>query len=142
MQKLPLLNIGGVKDIENKSFFRELLVLALPISLQNLLVFSIAIVDGMMLSALGDTAVSSAYVGNQMQALLQIVTVGFEGAILVIAAQHHGTGNRESVKKVSGIGTGVCLAFGLLFTLSSLFFPGIIASVFTKNSEILGSSAE
>jgi len=59
----------------DRRFYRSLFLLAAPIVLQNLAVFSVALADNVMVGALGDTAVSGVYMGNQVQVLLQVLQV-------------------------------------------------------------------
>ena len=55
----------------DKSFYKTLISLAVPISLQNLITFAVGFADNLMIGRLGDNAISGVYVGNQMQAVVQ-----------------------------------------------------------------------
>jgi len=56
----------------DRSFYKTLGALALPISLQNLITFAVGFADNLMVSQLGDAAVSGVYMGNQIQTFLQL----------------------------------------------------------------------
>ena len=75
---------------KDRSFYRSLLLLAVPVALQNLITFSVNFADNLMIGALGDAAISGVFMGNQMQTFLQLVTGGIEGAILILSAQYWG----------------------------------------------------
>ena len=75
----------------DKSFYRTLIALAVPISLQNLITFAVGFADNLMIGRLGDDAISGVYVGNQMQAVVQMFIAGIEGAILIPVSYTHRT---------------------------------------------------
>ena len=57
---------------KDKRFYKNLVLLALPISLQSLVTFLVGLADNVMIGVLGDAAVSGVYMGGQIQTLLQI----------------------------------------------------------------------
>ena len=74
----------------DKSFYKTLVTLAIPIALQNAVTFAVGLADNVMIGTLGDSAISGVYVGSQLQTLLQMFIGGIEGAILILAAQYWG----------------------------------------------------
>ncbi|MBQ9116553.1 MAG: MATE family efflux transporter, partial [Clostridia bacterium] len=127
---------------KDKSFYRSLILLALPIALQNLVTFSVGMADNVMVGTLGDTAVSGLYMGNQIQTLLQVFSGGIEGAILILAAQYWGKRDAESIRRISAIGIRFSLAFGALVTLICALFPSWVISLFTNDAAIIACGAE
>ncbi len=127
---------------KDKSFYRRLFVLALPIALQNLVTFSVGLCDNVMIGALGDGAVSGVYMGNQIQTLLQVFSGGIEGAILVLATQYWGRRDTESIRKIVGIGLKFSVLFGLLLTLVCMIAPRYVISLFTDQSAIIENGTE
>ncbi len=86
---------------KDKSFYRTLIALAIPISLQNLVTFAVNFADNLMIGSLGDNAISGVYVGGQLQSVLQMFVGGIEGAILILAAQYWGKKDTASIRWVS-----------------------------------------
>ena len=127
---------------KDKGFYKSLLLLSLPIALQNLVTFAVGLVDNVMIGALGDNAVSGVYMGMQIQTLLQIFSGGIEGSILVLAAQYWGKGDRKSVAKIVSIGVKISVAFGLAISIVSAVFPSFVISLFTPDESIIKSGAE
>jgi len=127
---------------KDKSFYKSLFLLALPIALQNLITFAVGFADNVMISSLGDNAISGVYMGNQIQTLLQLVMGGFEGAVLVLGAQYWGKGDKESVKKITSIGLRFAIIFGILITLVCFFFDKWVISLFTDKQPIIEAGAE
>ncbi len=123
----------------DRDFFNTLLKLAIPISLQNLITFAVGFADNLMIGRLGDNAVSGVYMGNQMQTVLQLFMAGVEGGVLILAAQYWGKNDTSSIKKIVAIGVKFALAFGLLFSVISLFIPEIVLSLFTNDVGVIMS---
>ena len=127
---------------KDKSFYRSLFLLAIPIALQNLVTFSVGMADNIMVGSLGDTAVSGLYMGNQIQTLLQIFSTGIEGAILVLAAQYWGKRDVESIRRIAAIGIRFSLFFGIIMTAVCATVPHFIISLFTPDTAIIENGAE
>lgn len=130
--------IGRIKN----PFYRNLLALAIPFALQNLIAFAMGFTDNLMVGQLGDNAISGIYMGNQPQTLLQMVIAGIEGAILILAAQYWGKGDTASIKKVVSIGIKFAAALGLIASLISLSIPQVILSLFTRESGVIAEGTE
>ena len=61
--------------ILKKSFFKMVLAIAVPIALQNMISFGVAVMDSVMLGSLGDIAISAANLGGQPFSIL--MSIGF-----------------------------------------------------------------
>ena len=116
---------------KDRSFYRSLVTLAVPISLQNLVTFAVSFADNVMIGSLGDDAISGVYIGGQLQSVLQMFVGGIEGAILILAAQYWGKIDTQSIRKVVSIGIKFALAVGLLSSLVAVLFPQWVIRAFT-----------
>lgn len=123
----------------DKTFYKSLVSLAIPIALQNLVTFSVNLADSVMVGSLGDAAVSGMYMGNQLQTLLQVFSGGIEGAILILAAQYWGKRDTQSIRKIVSIGMKLSLAVGALLTALCALFPGQIIGLFTKDPQTIAT---
>ncbi len=127
---------------KDKTFYKILVTLAIPIALQNFVTFAIGFADNVMIGSLGDDAVSGVYMGNQLQTLLQVFSGGIEGAILILAAQYWGKRDTERIRKIISIGLRFSLAFGALLSLICVCFPTFVISLFTADAEVIRIGAE
>ena len=121
----------------DRSFYRSLVALAVPVALQNLITFAVSFADNLMVGSLGDAAVSGVYMGSQIQTLLQMFSGGIEGAILVLASQYWGKKDIRSIKRIIAIGLQFSLMFGILLTTVCLVFPSQILSLFTADAAVI-----
>ncbi|MCL2058806.1 MAG: MATE family efflux transporter [Oscillospiraceae bacterium] len=125
----------------DRSFYKTLLRLAIPISLQNLVTFAVNFADNLMVGRLGDNAVSGVYMGNQPHTLIVMYIGGTTGALLILAAQYWGKDDRNSIKKVVSIGTMFTLAPSAVLTTVCLIFSSQIISLFTNDAGVIAEGA-
>ena len=126
---------------KDRSFYRSLILLAVPISLQNLVTFAVNFADNVMIGSLGDDAISGVYVGGQLQSVVQMFVGGIEGAILILAAQYWGRKGRDSIRKVVSIGVKFALGVGLFTTLVAVLFPQWVIRIFTTEPGVIREGA-
>lgn len=126
---------------KDRSFYKTLFALAVPISLQNLITFAVNFADNLMIDSLGDDAISGVYVANQLQTVVQMFVAGIEGAILILAAQYWGKRDSSSIRKVVSVGMKFALGVGLLATLSAVLFPEWIIRAFTQEPGVIREGA-
>ena len=127
---------------KDKTFYKTLVALAIPIALQNLVTFSVNLADSVMVGALGDGAVSGMYMGNQIQTLLQVFSGGIEGAILVLAAQYWGQRDTASIRKICSIGIRLSVLVGGVLTLLCALLPDEIIGLFSHDPETIRCGGE
>ena len=125
----------------DRSFYRSLIALAIPVALQNLITFAVSFADNLMVGSLGDAAVSGVYMGSQIQTFLQMFSGGIEGAILILAAQYRGKRDTASIKRIIAIGLHFSIGFGLLLTTVCVMVPRPIISLFTDDAGVIADGA-
>ena len=125
----------------DRSFYRSLIALAIPVALQNLITFAVSFADNLMVGSLGDAAVSGVYMGSQIQTFLQMFSGGIEGAILILAAQYWGKRDTASIKRIIAIGLHFSIGFGLLLTTVCVMVPRPIISLFTDDAGVIAAGA-
>ena len=125
----------------DKQYYRDLIRLAPPILLGNLLTFSVGFVDHFMTGALGDDAISGIYLANQVGMLLQFLTVGVESALGIIGAQCHGAADEHSRAKSTASAAIVGGIISFLLTFICIFAPNSVLSIFSERSKIIDTGA-
>ena len=64
---------------KDKSFYKLLFSIAIPIAIQNLITFSVGMLDTLMLGQLGEVQLSAASIGNNLFFILMILIFGLAG---------------------------------------------------------------
>lgn len=126
----------------DRTFYSSLFRLAIPVALQNLITFSVNFADNIMISSLGDAAVSGVFMGNQMQTLLQMLSGGIEGALLILAAQYWGKRDTGSIKRIVAIGLHFSILFGALLTLICSLFPKTLIGLFSTADSVIDAGTK
>ena len=101
----------------DKEIYKKIFKLGAPISLQALMNFSIALTDTFMMGRLGDGAISAAYMGNQIQLLLNFFIMGVDGTVLALASRSFGKKDDKGVKRIFSVGLFFALAVAVALTL-------------------------
>lgn len=137
-----------IKSIfSDKKFYRTLLVLALPIVVQNLIASSLNMMDTVMLGSLADTSiaedsVAAAGIANQFFFFFNLIVNGAAAGCSVFISQYWGCRDRENIRRVMGFGLLANTALGLLFTLPALLMPHLIIRIFSPFDNIVSLGAD
>ncbi len=122
---------------EDRSFFKTMFAIALPVALQNLIAASLNMVDTIMIGQLGETQIASVGLANQITFLLILFLFGVSSGASIFTAQYWGKKDMTNIKRVMGIGLASSMTVALLFFLVS--FPGaaLILSIFSTDPEVI-----
>lgn len=129
-------NLKQERWITDKSYYLRLLMLSVPIALQNLLMVSVDLIDNISLGRLGDVAVSAAYLSTQANQVQACLNLGLTASILILGSQYWGRQDKARVRQVTAIawrfGTIAAAVFAILYGL----FPAQVLGILT-NEEIV-----
>ncbi len=126
----------------DRSFYKRLITLAVPISLQGLLTFLVGFADNLMVSSLGDDAVSGVYLAGRIMLVFQLVMMGIEGALLILSSQYWGKRDIDSIKKIISIAFKIGAIFSVLFTIACVIFSTQIISMFSEDDSVVRLGAQ
>jgi len=125
----------------DKSYYRSLITLALPVAAQNAIAFLVTFADNLMVSSLGDAAVSGVYFASQINTLMQMFTTGIGGTIVILSAQYWGQKDTARIKSIVSIGTQYAIIVGAVITAVCAIFPRPIMRLFTSSEVVLEEAA-
>ena len=129
------------KYFGDKPFWKITVRLALPIAIQNMLTGSFQLIDTLMVSKLGDVALSSVGMAGQWSWLLNLVSFGICSGMSVFAAQYWGVKDYKSMRRVLGIALCSCAVIAVLFFVPAFFFSASVISVFNKEAAVIESGS-
>ena len=119
--------------IGTKNFYKTLIAVAAPLVLQQLITTSVQLVDNVMVGKLGEQAIGSVSVVNQLYFVVILITFGAMGGAGVFSAQYFGSKDFEKLRQTFRfkiiIGFMVALLSFVIFT----FFGENLISLFTTN---------
>ena len=133
------MNLSFLRD---RSFLRELLIIAIPISFQQLINASLNMIDVIMVGQLGEASIAALGLSNQVFFVLILILFGATSGMAIFTAQFWGKQEIEPIRKVLGMSFIVSIFFALIFTLLAVLIPETALGFYTKDAEVisLGSS--
>ncbi len=119
--------------IGDKSFYKKLIMITLPIVVQQLITSSLQLVDNIMVGSLGDIALGSVSSVNQLYFIVILVIFGALGGAGVFSAQYFGAKQYDKLKQTFRFKVIVALFLALIaFVILSVFGEKLIG-LFTEN---------
>ena len=121
----------------DRAFYRNVVAIAVPISLQSLITIGVNMMDTIMLGKLGEVAISASSLANQFITLFQICCMGMGMGASVLTSRFWGMQNIPSLKKSVTIMYRLCFFIGLGFTLATIFAPGALMQIYTSDPDVI-----
>lgn len=121
----------------DKAFYRNVMRIGIPISLQGLITIGVNMMDTIMLGKLGEVAISASSLANQFITLFQICCMGMGMGASVLTSRFWGMQNIPSLKKAVTIMYRLCFFIGLGFTLATIIAPGALMQIYTTEADVI-----
>lgn len=125
-----------------KGFLKNMLKLALPIALQQLLVSCAQLVDTAMVTGLGNVVVSSIGVSSRWIFLMNLFYFGISSGTAAMIAQFWGAKEKDSIRKSYGIALIFGAVVAVMFTTSMFFFPAQLTRIFTSEQAVIDTAPQ
>ena len=116
----------------DKEFYKNVVRIAVPVSLQQLITVGINLMDTIMLSSMGDAQLSASALAGQFINLFQIFCMGIGMGASVLTSRFWGMQDKEGLRKAITIMLRICLAFAAMFTLATLISPQMVMRIYTS----------
>ena len=129
------------QKIDNKSFFKMVVFLVLPIALQNLINVGMQAINVFMLGRVTETALSASSLAGQIQFVMMLFFFGLSSGSSVLTAQYWGKGDTRTIEKVMIISLRFSMAVALLFSLAALLVPTFLMRIFTPDPLLIEEGA-
>lgn len=128
--------------VKDRNFYAALASLTAVIALQNLITFGVNLADNVMIGGYSQAALNGVALVNQIQFLLQMFAGGVANGIVVIAAQYWGKRDVGPIRKIFAVGFWLGIAFSVLLTLVTFFFPSQTLSLLTNEASAIAEGAK
>lgn len=122
---------------KDRTFLREMLTIALPISLQQLINASLNMIDVVMVGQLGEASIAAIGLANQVFFVMILLLFGTTSGMSIFTAQFWGKQEIEPIRKVLGMSVLVSSIIALLFSLAAVFTPHVLLSFYTNDKEVI-----
>lgn len=130
------MNISFEAD-SKKNFYKELLALAIPIGLQNLLTALIGATDALMLGRLTQDSVSAVSLANQIVFIMNLFVGAVVGGGGVLLAQYWGKGDKGMVKNLFCMIIKWTFGITIVFFALAMLIPEQLMQLYTKDAALI-----
>ena len=126
----------------DRPFIRNVLVVALPMVIQQLMTASLHIVDGLMVSGLGDAAYSAVTQANRVTFMFNLFSFGTCTGGAIFLSQYWGGRDIRRMRQTMGLTMMFVLIVAAVFMSVSLLMPRQIISLFLPQGESFDRAVE
>ncbi len=123
--------------MNSKQFYKQFILISIPMGLQNLLTTMVNLVDNLMIGRLGDVAVAAVGLANKVFFIYTLVVFGLCSGASAFVSQFWGKGDLKGIKRVVFINTCVSVVLSFIFFLLGSIFPEEIMKLLTNDTLVV-----
>lgn len=123
--------------IKDKNFYKKAAAIAIPISLQSLIVIGVNMTDTIMVGSLGENALSGTALANQFITIFHIGCMGISMGASVLTSRFWGMKDIASLKKTITIMLRFCILLSLLFMTATIISPSFLMRIYTPDEDVI-----
>lgn len=127
---------------KDKTFYKALFSMLIMVALQNLVAYSVNMVDNIMLGRYAEDALSGAATVNQVFFMVQQFALAIGNSLVVIASQYWGEKKTEPIVKLTGIALRLGIVTGIVIIAICGLVPELVLRIFTDDPGIIARGLE
>ena len=120
----------------DKAFYRYLVSLTAPIALQNLITFSLGLIDTLMVSRLGNDEMAAVTAANVPVFLLISIVFGVQSGVGILISQYWGKKDLTSISRVIGVAALLGVSLALVVALVLFAWPVAIMDLLSNKHHL------
>lgn len=124
-----------------KTFFRSVCALAVPVALQSMLQSSFGIVDQIMIGQLGSVSIAGVGFAGKFSSIYSVVVSAVGAVAGIMMAQYLGQGNRREVRRSFFVNLWLVAGLAGIFTALSVCFPTQLMGLYTKDADTIRAAS-
>ncbi|MDD4797106.1 MAG: MATE family efflux transporter, partial [Eubacteriales bacterium] len=121
----------------DKAFYKRFFALMLTMAAQNVIVYSVGLADSIMVGAYSEIAIAGVGLANQLQFILQMLTLGVGDAIVTLSSQYWGRRQVEPIRRITTIGLYLGIVMATLMWAAVFFFPRECLGLFSTDQAVI-----
>ncbi len=126
---------------KDKQFLADIARVALPITIQSVIMSLLSMSDQLMVGQLGEVAIAAVGISAKLTAMVSVVLSGLAACLSIYSAQCWGKGDHRTIRQLLGLGLGVGLLLAGSLALLVGLFPRWVMSPFTSDAQLLNEGA-
>lgn len=116
------------------TFEKNILKIALPVTLQSLLQSSFGIVDQVMIGQLGSSSIAGIGLGGKFISLYSVILAAIAGAAGIMISQYMGRNDEKAAGRSFFASLALSAGLAVVFMACCMVFPQAIMGIYTKDT--------
>lgn len=125
-----------------KSFFKTVCNLAIPVALQSMLQASFSVIDQIMIGQLGSVSVAGVGLAGKFSSVYTVMVSAVGAAAGIMISQYLGQKNEREVRRSFFVNLAIALGLAGIFTILCITFPMQLMGFYTKDLNTKIAAAE
>lgn len=125
------------KLFSDKSFYKKLIRLTIPIAFQSLMLALVAAADAVMLGAIEQNSMAAVSLATQVQFVQNMFLTAVASAIAILGAQYWGKGDKVTINKIFCMSLRVAGIISVLFFIACVCFPKYMMFLFASEDVLI-----
>ncbi len=121
----------------NKLFWKKVLIIGVPVALQNLINTFVNVIDTFMIGSLGEEYVSAIGLASKVFFVLNLLVFGIVSGCSVLLSQYFGKKDDENLNKTFGFLVSMSLGASIIFFIFSVAMPNVLMRIFTNSDTLI-----
>lgn len=128
--------------MEQKSFFKSVCNLAIPVAIQSMLQSSFSIVDQIMIGQLGSVSIAGVGLAGKFSSIYTVLVSAIGAVAGIMIAQYLGQKNKQEIHRSFWINLWIGIGLASVFTVLCGLFPVKIMGIYTKDVNTMEAAGE
>lgn len=128
--------------MDNRSFYKNFAMIALPMAFQNIVTTSVNLIDNLMIGQLGDVSIAAVGLANKVYFIYTLIVFGLCSGACAFISQYWGKEDFKGIKKTVFIDFIIGILVSLIFALFAFFMPEGIMKLLTDDPQVILEGAK
>lgn len=126
---------------DDKAFYKKVIMISLPIVIQNFISSFLNMIDTVMVGRLGETEIAAVGIANQYFFFFNMALIGLSAGCGVFISQFWGKRDLKNIKRILGIGLVSAIIVSFVFMLLGFLIPEKIIAAFNNDPKVIDLGA-
>ena len=116
-----------------KTFYKSVITIALPVTLQSLLQSSFSVIDQIMIGKLGSSSIAGIGLAAKFSSMYSVILSAVAAVTGIMVSQYIGKKDEKEAGRSFYVNLFLAVAFSIVFSVACFCFPEYIMSFYTKD---------
>lgn len=122
-------------------FYKDILSIAVPITVQSFFQSSVSVIDQIMVGQLGSVSIAGVGLGGKFSSLFSVTISAIATGAGILISQYYGSKNKKGINDSFICNMYFSLIISVFFTVISFVFPIKLMSIYSTDLDTINASA-